>query len=90
MTSKLYRIYTEEKNRAEVEAVTGDYFPGFTVFTGIGYYKGNKEFSMVIEIIGNDTKKDFEKIVTLAEYIKTVNCQESVLITTGIIKLASI
>ena len=75
----LYRIYTENKNKELVEQVVSEYFDGFTIIESIGYWKSTKESSLIIEIIC--LPKDDLKIYRLAEDIKLLNHQTSVLVT---------
>ena len=74
----LYRICTENKNREQVEAIVAKRFDGFTVFEAKGYWKGQDEASLVIEVIPPEINED--NILGLAEDIKALNSQESVLI----------
>lgn len=74
----LYRLYTEDKNREGIEQIISKYFDGFTLIPAIGYWKGNKEQSLIVEILSD---KDVLPVVEqIAEEIKRVNDQQSVLI----------
>jgi len=76
---KTYRIYTEDKNRECIIALTVKKFDSFTVYNAQGYWKGQAEDSLVIEIIDED--KDIRyRVNTLAYEIKILNQQEGVLI----------
>ena len=80
----IYRIYTENINRHRVEFLVGSFFDGYTVFEGTGVWKGTGERSLVIEILAtNDMtpKESDHKVEKLAEQIKALNSQESVLVT---------
>ena len=71
-----YRIHTEDINRKQVIELAGKRFDGFTVSFGIGHYKGDAEFSLILEIITSDAAS----IYLLAEEIRKANGQESVLV----------
>jgi uncharacterized membrane-anchored protein YitT (DUF2179 family) len=72
-----YSIYTENKNKELIEQVISEYFDGFTIIESVGYWKGTKESGLIIEIICSDNMA----VYRLAEDIKTLNKQESVLVT---------
>lgn len=81
----VYRVYTEDTDtRPEVANLVSEYFNGFTMFSGIGFWRGKKELSLVIEIIADYNDK--HKVLRLAGEIKELNKQESVLVftTTGL------
>jgi hypothetical protein len=75
----LYRIYTEDKNREAIEKICSEVFDGFTIIHANGYYKGIKENTIIIEIVVSIP--DLRAIKYLADNIKRLNHQESVLIT---------
>jgi len=72
----IYRIYTEEKNKKTIVGLVGQQFESFTLQPTLGYYRGRPEKSIVIEIVGADAPK----IKRLADRIRKMNGQESVLI----------
>lgn len=84
-----YRLYTEDKDRARILAYVSKHFPGFSVFNGIsGYWNGNAENSIVIEILTPEVvtgavydSSAFEMIQDIVNYIKVSNVQESVAVT---------
>lgn len=76
---KLYKIYTEAKQLDSILAETEDCFSNFTVYLVEGAYMGVQETSMVIEIIAE--KREYPLVKTLAESIKLLTNQDSVLIT---------
>ena len=78
---KLYRIYTEDKNRLWIEATAGNYFSGFTIIKTMGYWKGKPEKSLIIEIIAQNAYEHKANINCLCQDIKQFNKQESVLLT---------
>lgn len=72
----VYRIYTEDTDRrAVVKAVAGK-FESFTLQPTTGYYKGEEEQSIVIEIV--DARE--EDVQTVAQSIRAINGQKSVLV----------
>ena len=75
----LYRIYTEDVNRDEVEQLISSKLDSFTLLTGIGYYKGEKEQCLIVEIISDNPIISL-KVKRLAEQIKKLNKQHSVLV----------
>lgn len=72
-----YRIYTERKYN--IERLASKCFDGFTLFDTIGFWKGKKEKSICIEIIG--TFQDYKQVKFLANTIKRINSQQSVYVT---------
>jgi hypothetical protein len=81
----IYRIYTEmvpAYYQMVIETVTRE-FSGFTVFTGQGMWQGEREKSMVIEIVVTHTAKSVQDDIvnTLARHIKVINKQNSVMVT---------
>ncbi len=76
---KLYRIYTEDKDREGIRKVTSKLFTGFTMYPAYGVYNQTTEPALIIEIIGRDEDKD--AVRSLAKIIKDRNNQEIVLVT---------
>lgn len=77
----LYRIYTENKNREQIEKIVSELFDGFTVIESTGYWRGQREISLIIEILDTGLVNVAERIEFIAEKIKKINDQESVLVT---------
>lgn len=80
---RMYRILTENKNRALVEGAVGSVFDGFTIYEGAGYWKGEREPCLIVEIAEIDPKRKSGlrgKVEAVAEQIKRVNAQEAVLV----------
>ncbi len=75
----LYRIYTENINRAKIEKIVSEHYDGFTIVEGTGFWKSQKEASLIIEIIGDD-ESDLDSVKIIAEQIKKTNDQDSVLV----------
>ena len=72
----LYRIYTEDIDREMVLARTADHFDSFTVLEATGYWKGQPEKTVIIEILTDKV----DKVMLLAEIIREKNSQEAVLV----------
>ena len=75
---KTYRLYTENKNANEVIEHVSHTFESFTYFTGIGYWKIQREDALILEFIGDLLGP---KVTALAEWIKAHNNQQAVLVT---------
>lgn len=82
----LYRIFTEDKNEKELEELLTKHYPGFTVIKAEGFWRLQKEHSLIIEIVTEDfSSVNAEKfqdnaISEIAREIKELNKQEAVLI----------
>lgn len=76
---KQFRIYTEDKNREEIQEETAVCFANFTIYLVEGCYQGQSEQSLVIEIITDE--KEYPLVKTLAESIKHLNNQQAVCLT---------
>lgn len=76
----IHRIYTEDINRVQVTALCQAEFEAFTLYSGVGFWRGQQEPSLTIEVIG--PKDDDIKIRRLALAIKKLNEQDAVLIQT--------
>ncbi len=74
----IFKIYTEDKNEQGIVNLTSNVFSGFTLYKTKGYWQGQAENSIVIEVVS--TEQDREKVVSLAKDIKELNKQESVLV----------
>jgi DNA-binding transcriptional MerR regulator len=73
---KVYRIYTEDVRRREIIKATARQFDNFTLHPTTGFYDGQAEKSIVIEIV----KATDEQIETLARKIQELNGQKTILI----------
>lgn len=75
----LYRILTEDCKRDEIAALVAKRdFPAFTLIPSQGYWKGQKENSLTIEI---DASVEWKAgVYALAKDIKTLNSQDAVLV----------
>jgi len=72
----LYRIITENINKAKIIELITKYFDGFTLIEGQGYWRGKSEKTLIIEIMTTGCIS----VKRLASRIKSLNNQESVLI----------
>lgn len=78
----VYKIYTEDKNRDRVINIVSQKFDGFTLYECSGFWQGNPEKSIVIEIItGCKEIEEISKVRWIAEKIKEVNEQQTVYVT---------
>ena len=72
-----YRIFTEDVGRrADTAVLVSKYFDSFSLYPIQGYWKGQSENSIVIEVAGVDEARVHE----LAQAIKTAHNQQAVLI----------
>lgn len=74
----LYRILTENINKNGITELTSRLFEAFTLYEGVGFWRGTKENNLTIEL---DTDQ-VSKVKLLASRIKRLNTQEAVLIQT--------
>ena len=74
----IFRIYTEDLNRDEIEKIVAAEFEDFTEIPAVGYFHGQKENSLVIEIVG---RVDPAKVENVAEAIRESNRQQAVMVT---------
>jgi hypothetical protein len=72
----MYRILTQDKNRALIETIVDSYVDGYTVTHTYGVWKGENEFSLALDFV--DVAE--ELVFIIAKEIKEVNEQESVLV----------
>ena len=75
-----YKICTEEKNIDLILNEVSAMFSCFKISRGIGYWKGNEEQALTIEIVASDSFHDAALVRALAHSIRLLNNQESVLI----------
>lgn len=77
-TKNIHRIYTEDVNRKAVVRAISKRFASFTLQPTMGFYSGNAEKSIVLEIVGAAESE----IKWLASEIQRINQQSSVLVVT--------
>lgn len=73
---KLHRILTQNVNKTRTIGLIQKFFDSFTVIEATGYWQGQAEDTLIIEIA---TKKSKE-VSYLAERIQYLNSQDSVLV----------
>jgi hypothetical protein len=71
----IHRIYTEKKNTRAIVKLLSDHFESFTIHPTLGYYRGGKEESIAVEIVGARSSQ----VRNLAEQIRKMNGQRSIL-----------
>ena len=79
----LYRIVTEDKNRAGILKLLGSFFDGFTMYKAQGYYANTREPALIIEI--DDMNLDNSaalsaKVRSIVKALKKMNQQDCVLL----------
>jgi uncharacterized membrane-anchored protein YitT (DUF2179 family) len=72
----MYRIYTEDVNRQDVYATLDSHVSGYTVLETIGSWKGQREDSLIIELLDVPAST----VTAIARTIRAHNKQESVLV----------
>lgn len=75
----LYRLLTENKNRAKVAKLVASRFGSFTLIDAEGYWQGTKEKTLVIEIDSGDTLQALN-VDQLARDINAMNKQQCTLV----------
>lgn len=90
MANRLFRIHTEHSRRYQkaVEEIVSLRFDSFNIVLGTGYWKGVRERSMTIEIIGD--ARDEAKVRVTAKAIQIYNGQEAVYLTITELQTADI
>lgn len=81
MTKTRYRIYTEYVHTRHIAEIVNKYFDSYSMFSGIGFWKGAKERSLVIEVIVDAVEPDPIDIIAICREINTVNHQKCCLVT---------
>lgn len=72
----VYRIYTEDSDREAVISLVSERFESFTLHETTGFFKGQPEKSIVIEIV-EGREEDIEQV---AHAIRAINGQKTVLV----------
>lgn len=83
MMATRWRIYTEYVHTRHIDEIVSKYFDEYSMFSGIGHFKGKKERCLVIEIIGGGTMVDIQAI---CRKINSDNHQECCLVTSETVK----
>ena len=73
----LYRIFTENKNKKAIEKIINKYYEGYTLYKAEGFWRLQKENSLIVEIITEDHATKINKI---AKEIKAKNKQQAILV----------
>lgn len=73
---KLFRIYTSDVNRRAVLRLAADKFESFTLHPATGFYRGQPEESLMIELV----QVNEQDVEALAQSIRQLNGQKSVLV----------
>lgn len=81
---KIYRLYTEDIDRESIMQTVSKYFHGFNVQEAEGYYKGNRELALVIELVAPAHMSHVMRFI--AKVIAQVNGQDCVLVTEHSVK----
>lgn len=71
-----YRIITELKNKNEIAGIVSQFFTGFTLIEGEGYWKTRHERSLIIDV----ETTEGARVKDAAMAIKRHNEQEQVLV----------
>ncbi len=82
-----FRIYTEncqDQRYDQQLAAISSLFDGFTLTYGTGYWQGKAEKSLTIEIIAH--RSFTGDVYALAKTIKEIGKQDSILVTSEVIK----
>jgi hypothetical protein len=72
----IHRIYTEKKNSRLIVKLLSQQFQSFTIHPTLGYYRGAREESIAIEMVGASAGA----VRKVAEAIQKMNGQKSVLV----------
>jgi len=75
----LYRLHTQNKNCKWLEQIISEHFAGFSIQEQIGYWQGQKEKSLCIEIM-TERKSAPIRIQEIVKKICGYNKQKCVLI----------
>lgn len=72
----LYRIFTEDKQRLAIAQIVGRFFDGFTLIPAEGYWQGEQEQSLIIEIDTTGSTCPVNRINAIASEINELNNQQ--------------
>lgn len=80
---KLYRICTENKNYSAILDQLDIQFPnGYTIINANGAWQGQREKSLVIEIVANSPATFYTPIEKFVYWLKKHNNQQAVMVQT--------
>jgi hypothetical protein len=71
-----HRILTEDVNRQVIIEILSKYFESFNVTETLGYWEGQAEKSLSIELIGASEKD----VLRASEEIRVANAQEAIMV----------
>ncbi len=74
----MFRIFTEDLNRNTIIDIISAQFSGFAIIPVIGFWKGEQEDGLIIEIALSG-KNDAAKVRQVCREIKVLNNQDAVL-----------
>lgn len=86
-SARIYRLYTEDKNASEISQLVRDHLHAATLLFGKGYFRGEFETCLIIEVISSVYPSVNELIelriamVRLARAIQALNKQHEVHLT---------
>lgn len=80
MDQFVYRLYTENTNIDRLHSLIGISFDGYTVYAAQGVWRGDKELTVVFEIISGDLST-LSTLKGIADVICEENHQQAVLVT---------
>ena len=73
-------IYTEDTGRNVVTQILNQYFSGYTLLEGTGYWKGQSELALIIVLF--HTQEESDNVIKAIQEIKWFNEQESIMAIT--------
>ena len=81
----IIRICTEDKNPERLRELCQKHFDAFTMYRGMGAWKGISEPSVTIEIAllhdnGNSANNLKKQVLQVAKTIKEMNAQDAILV----------
>lgn len=75
----MFRIFTEDLNRNKIIDTLARQFSGFAIIPVIGFWKGEREDGLTIEIVTANFRNDVVKVRQICREIKVFNNQDAVL-----------
>lgn len=78
----LYRLITENINQQRIIEIVQRYFDSFTLIPAIGYWQGQREPALIIEVCSSYNHPNISEnnINFIAQEIKELNHQQAILI----------
>lgn len=78
-----YTLVTQDLNRITIEDILSTKFDAFTILDGVGYWKGYREDTLIIEIATPSFEDRESDILEICDKIKAVNHQEKIFLTSA-------